>query len=225
MENDEILLKKDYFETSFKKQDVTSLPDYKKWYSYKKKEKKEIVRCPICWSYETFIEPTNHICQCCSKEYCQKCLKIIVEGEVKHDHERGCCSKFKGLIDDIIEFGGEEDWKEPQFYILTAIIFLFGTPTLFSYKYFKFFQKNNIIENDCVHNFFRISNLFANIIYIILFNFTYLSIFLIVFLPSIFWFKYFKIIMNNWMEVIYELEVDEIPITELTVCGKGFRFY
>ncbi len=143
MENDEILLKKDYFETSFKKQDVTSLPDYKKWYSYKKKEKKEIVRCPICWSYETFIEPTNHICQCCSKEYCQKCLKIIVEGEVKHDHERGCCSKFKGLIDDIIEFGGEEDWKEPQFYILTAIIFLFGTPTLFSYKYFKFFQKNN----------------------------------------------------------------------------------
>ncbi len=82
-----------------------------------------------------------------------------------------------------------------------------------------------IIENDCVHNFFRISNLFANIIYIILFNFTYLAIFLVVFLPSIFWFKYFKIIMNNWMEVIYELEVDEIPITELTVCGKGFRFY
>lgn len=224
MENSEKLLQSDVFGTSFRKQDITKDPSFQQWYSTKEKEKKKIVRCPICWSYEIFIKPTNHICQNCSKEYCQKCLKIIVVGEKQHDHDRSCCSKFKGLIDDIIEFGSEEEWKEPYLYVLTSLLFLFGTPIMFTIKYFQYFGKHNIIDNDCVHLFFRILNLFTNIIYSILFFFWYFAIFFIVFLPGLFWFKYFKIIMNNWMEV-YQFEVDEIPITELTVCGRGFQFY
>ena len=224
MENDGTLLKKDYFGTSFRKQDVTNLPSFKKWYSVKKSENKKIVKCPICWSYEVFEIPSNHKCLNCSKEYCQKCLKIIVEGELRHNHQRSCCSKFHGLIEDIIDFGGGVDWKEPKLYVLTALLFLFGTPVMFTVKYFQYFGKHNVIENDCVHGFFRILNLFTNIIYSILFTFIYFGIFFIIFLPSIFYPYYFKIIMNNWMEV-YEFEVDEIPITELTVCGRGFKYY
>ena len=224
MENDETLLKSDVFGTSYKKEDVTTLPSFNIWYSAKEKENKKIVKCPICWSYEVFVRPSNHICQNCSKEYCQNCFKIIVEGELEHDHERTCCSKFKGLIDDIIDFGGGQEWKEPYLYVLTSLLFIFGTPIMLTVKYFKFFGKNNIIDNNCVHNFFRTLNLFCNIIYSILFYFIYCSIFFIAFLPSLFWFKYFKIIMNNWMEV-YKFEVDEIPITELTVNGRGFQYY
>lgn len=224
MENNETLLKNEFFPTSFDKEDVTNSPSFKKWYSIKKAEKKKIVKCPKCWSYEIFVKPSNHKCLKCSKEYCQKCLKIIVEGELKHDHERGCCSKFRGLIEDIIDYGGGEDWKEPKIIILISLLFLFGTPTMFTVKYFRFFCKNNIIENDCVHLFFRILNLFSNIIYSIIFTISYFWIFFIFFLPSLFCPVYFKIIINNWFEV-YDFEVDEIPITELTVCGKGFKYY
>ena len=224
MENDELMLKSDVFGTSYKKEDVTTLPLFNIWHSAKEKENKKIVRCPICWSYEVFIEPSNHVCQNCSKEYCQKCLKIIVQGELKHDHERNCCSKFKGLVEDIIDFGGGEEWKEPYLYVLTSLLFIFGIPIMFTVKYFNYFGKNNIIDNGCVHNFFRILNLFCNIIYSILFYFFYCSIFFVIFLPSLFWCKYYKIIMNNWMEV-YKFEVDEIPITDLTVNGRGFAYY
>ena len=224
MENISSLLQKDIFPASFKREDLTKLPSFQEWSSLKKKEKKKIIRCPICWGYEIFVEPTNHKCEICSKEYCQKCLKIIVAGEVQHDHERGCCSKFRGLIEDIIEYGGGEDWKEPQLYLLTSLLFIFGTPIMFTVKYYKYFKSNNIIDNNCVHGFFTFLNLIANIIYSILFYFFYLEIFFTIFIPSIFCPQYFKIIMNNWMEV-YEFGVDEIPITELTVNGRGFRFY
>ena len=36
MENEEALLVVDFFKTSFKKQDVTTLPSYKKWIEIKK---------------------------------------------------------------------------------------------------------------------------------------------------------------------------------------------
>jgi hypothetical protein len=224
MENQEVLLKNDNFPAEFKSQDLTKLSSFQKWYALKKKENKKIVQCPCCSGYEIYVEPTNHKCKNCSKEYCQKCFKVIVPDEVRHDHERGCCSKFRGLIEDMIDYGGGLEWKEPQLYICTALLFIFGTPFMLTVKYYQFYGDNLIIDSYCTNEFFRICNLFTNIIYCILFNFMYMTIFLIAFIPGIFWPLYFKIIMHNWMEV-YEFGIDEIPITELTVRGRGFKYY
>ena len=79
---------KNYFRTSFNKEDVSNLPMFKKWLSLQEKEGKTVVRCPHCWGYEIFIIPSNHRCIMCRKLYCQKCLKPCVENEVIHDHER-----------------------------------------------------------------------------------------------------------------------------------------
>ena len=223
MENEENFLKKDEFPAQFKRQDVTKIPSFKQWKQVKEKEGKKIVRCPICWGYEIFVEPTNHFCKNCGEEYCQKCLKICVEDEVQHDH-KGCCRKFCSLVDVIIDFGENTEWREPKEYFYTTLLFLFGTPSMFTVKYFQFFKENAIIDNFCVHLLFTILNLIANICYSIIYTILYFEIFFIIFFPSIFWYKYFKIIIDNWM-MVYEYGVDECPITELTVCGRGYRYY
>ena len=60
MENEDIFLTQEYFKSSYKKEDVTSLPSYKKWIKIKEEQEKKIVKCPWCWGYEVFKEPTNH---------------------------------------------------------------------------------------------------------------------------------------------------------------------
>ena len=99
MENEEQTLSIEFFKTSYNKEDITNLPAFKKWKEEREKEGKKIVRCPICWGYEVFEEPTNHNCQCCGRVYCQHCLKPCVEDEVEHDYERSCCNKFKSLVE------------------------------------------------------------------------------------------------------------------------------
>ena len=96
---------------------------------------------------------------------------------------------------------------------------------MFTYRYYKFFEKNKIINNDCVHGFYKYMNLFVNILtccstlYL-----TYLEFFLLLFLPSIFP-CYFYFIYFNWDFAIDELGVDETPILELTVRGRGYDLY
>ena len=45
----------------------------------------------------------------CKNIYCQKCLQKCVEDEVIHDHNRGCWSKFCGLINVMIDWGKDAD--------------------------------------------------------------------------------------------------------------------
>ena len=107
----------------------------------------------------------------CQKLYYQKCLKPCVEDEVRHDHERSCCSKFKGLI-RIMKDWGEDAGQYPDIdnCLLTkaALVFVFGNHVLYSIKYFQFFKKNKIIEDDCTHGLFMYVNLIANIFFIVL---------------------------------------------------------
>ena len=223
MESDATLLKSDAFPASFHRQDVRQLPSFQRWEEVKKKEGKKIVKCPICFGYETFEEPTNHICKNCGEEYCQQCLKKIVEDEVQHDHY-GCCKKFCNLMRVIYSFGKNTQWREPKLYVYTTLLFLFGTPLMFSIKYFKFFLKNKATEGAWAHWLFTFMNLIANICYSIIYHMIFFEISFIIFLPGIFCWPYFKTIMNNWM-VVYEYDVDECPITELTVCGRGYAYY
>ena len=98
METSDQLITSEYYKTSYEKEDVSNLPQFKKWKKERENEGQKIVKCPNCWGYEIFVEPTNHICKMCEKEYCQYCLQKCVEDEVQHDHERGCCSKFCSLV-------------------------------------------------------------------------------------------------------------------------------
>ena len=226
MENEEQLISKDYFKTSYNKEDITKLPAFKQWKKERENEGEKIVRCPICWGYEVFIEPTNHRCPMCNGLYCQYCLHPCVEDEVEHDHERTCCNKFCSLVELMIGEGKTGGRKPPCNKLLkVSLIFIFGNPFMFTYRYFKFFEKNKIINNDCVHGFFKYMNLFANILtccstlYL-----TYLEFFLLIFLPSIFP-CYFYFIYFNWDFAIDELEVDETPLLEITVRGRGYDLY
>jgi len=223
MENDETLLVMDFFKTSFKKQDVTTLPSYKRWIEIKKQQGKTVVRCPRCWGYEVFVEPTNHECPMCHEDYCQKCLKPCVEDEVQHDHNRSCCSKFKGLIDIMISWGKDAD-ATPMEYLKASLIFIFGNHFMYSLKYYNFFKENKIVDNESVASFFTYMNLFTNFIYCIVFNIAFIEFFFFLFFPSIFIPCYFKFITFNWL-VVLEFGVDESPITELTVRGKGYDMY
>ena len=223
MEIEENFLKNDTFPSQFKGQDVTKLPSFNQWKNAKKKENKEIVKCPICWGYEIFIEPTNHICENCGGKYCQKCLKICVEGEKIHDHTTSFCSKLCYLIDQIIKFGNGDNWGDPRDYLFATFIFLFGTNIMFTMKYFYFFKENKIIDS-CTHGFFTYMNLFTNILYCLVFYIWYFELFFIIFSPSLICYKYFKIIMENWMIVIEDMDVGECPITDITVRGKGGYF-
>ena len=223
MENDEIILTLDYFKSSYKKENVTNLPAYKEWIKAKNDEGKKVVRCPWCWGYETFKEPTNHTCPICKNIYCQKCLQKCVEDEVEHDHERGCCSKFCGLIDIMIDWGKNAD-ATPWEYLKASLIFIFGNHVLYTMKYYNFFKKNPIIDTECVHSFFKYINLFVNIIYCIVFNISFFEFFFVLFFPGIFIPCYFKFITYNWL-VVLDFEVDQSPITELTVRGRGYDMY
>ena len=192
----------------------------------KRKRRKKIVRCPICWGYEIFVEPTNHDCKCCGGVYCQYCLHPCVEDEVEHDHERSCCDKFCSLIDLMINEGKvEEDKPECSELLKVSLIFIFGNPFMFTSGYYKFFKNNKIIDNDCVHSLYKFCNLFVNLITACgIFYLTWVEFFLLIFLPS-FIPCYFFFIFYNWKFTINNLEVDETPLLELTVRGRGYDLY
>ena len=125
-EEDEIVnLKSDIFQTSFKNQDVTKLPAFKKWKKEKEKEGKNVVRCPICFSYEIFVSPTNHECNICGKEYCQQCFKICVSGEVNHDHKNNYCEKICSLINALFESICEDFVKNYGYAVKQIFILLY----------------------------------------------------------------------------------------------------
>ena len=224
MENEEKLLSVKYFKTSYNKEDITKLPEFKKWKEEREKEGKKIVRCPICWGYEVFVEPTNHYCQCCGKVYCKYCLHPCVADEVEHDHDKSCCDKFCDIVEVAIpskNYLGEYECSE---LLKITLIFIFGNPIMFTGKYFKFFHTNKVIDNDCVNSFFKYCNLFVNIITTCgIFYFAWLALFLLIFIPSIIPFYYY-IIIYNWEFVIKHLDVDQTPILELTVNGRGYEY-
>ena len=58
-----------------------------------------------------------------------------------------------------------------------CLTFIFGNHVLYTYKYFRFFKKNQIIDNINVHKFFMYINLFVNIIYCIVFNIAFFEFF------------------------------------------------
>ena len=163
----------------------------------------------------------------CNNLYCQKCLQPCVKNEVQHDHERSCWSKFKGLIEIMMVWGNSADIGRnilKSDLIKASFIFIFGNHVLYTMKYFNFFKKNKIIENDFVHGFFMYMNLLSNILYCIVFNIFFFEFFFLLFFPAFFIRCYYKFIVFNWL-VVLEFEVDESPITELTVRGKGYDMY
>ena len=222
---EEDFLNQDFFRPKYKNQDLTKNADFKAWANQKKKDGEKIVKCPICGGYEVLVEKTNHTCLCCNGEYCQGCLKKIIEDEVEHDHERGCCNKFCSLLELIFDYGGSTDWHEPSLYIYMTLLFLFGTPTLFTIKYFNFFKKNYVTDTGCVHWIFTVLNLIANICYSIVYTILYTQISFIIFSPTIIYYKFIKIIVENWVYVVKHYDVGECPITELTVKGRGYGLY
>ena len=225
MENEEQTLSKEYFKTSYNKEDITNHPEFKKWKEEREKEGQKVVRCPICWGYEVFVEPTNHDCRCCGGVYCQYCLHPCVEDEVEHEHDRSCCNKFKSVIEVSMPPRNELDEYECSLLLKIALIYLFGNPIMFTAGYYKFFKENKIIDNDCVHSFFKFCNLFVNIFTACsIFYLTWVEFFLLLFLPSVVP-CYFFFIFNNWKFLIENLEIDETPLLELTVRGRGYDLY
>ena len=231
-ENQDILLQKNYYKTDFAKQDVTNIPSFIKWKEYQTKNNIKLVKCPVCWTYEKYTKSYLHSCINCEHYYCQRCLKIL-DDDRRHEHQLDCCDEgciicCKTCCSDCCEgtgdllcliFGECEDsvWNRTfcEYFLLT-LLFLFGTPILFTIKYFKFFLKNKVIDNDCAHWFFTILNLLTNIIYCFLFTFFYIGISFVIFSPSILIYKYIKLIAGNWYYV-YHYEIDECPIVQLTV--------
>ena len=225
MEDISVTYSRDCFKTSFDKEDLSKSPAFKEWLALQKKEGIKVVRCPHCWGYEKFVVPSNHKCTMCNRLYCQKCLKPCVQDEVRHDHERTCCSKLKGLIETMKDWGsGPADDMTCCLLFGTSLVFIFGNHVLYTIKYFKFFQKNKIIDSECTHNFFKYLNLFANICYCIINTVLFIEFFSLLFFPAIFIICYFRFLIYNWV-IVLEFEVDESPITELTVRGKGYGLY
>ena len=230
MENEENeeknnLIQINVFKTSFKRQDVTNMPSFQKWNEEGKKRGLIIVRCPSCWSYEISEKSYEHKCQVCGEYYCQKCL-MIVEKDRNHESYcikngcticcKNCCNAFCELVVAIFgEFSGK--WRLKWYeYFLMILLFLFGTPIMFTIKYFKFFLDNPITDNYCVHKFFTFLNLMSNILYCIIYNLFYFGISFIIFFPSFIYFPTIKLIANSW-SFIYDSDVNDVPITELTV--------
>ena len=233
MENEENELKLDTFKSNFERQDISKLPSFKKWKDYKKKEGKEVVKCPKCWGYEVLVEPTNHKCENCGQIYCQKCLKICVDGEIQHNHERNYCSKFCTLFEYLFSESCHDCCinccdcnicRNTKRNFKITLLFLFGSPGMFTIKYYQFFKNNKIRESNCVHWFFTYLNLITNIIYSIIFNILSIELFSVILFPSIFCLPYYEIIMYNWEYVYERLDVGQCPITELTVKGRGYNF-
>ena len=97
---------------------------------------------------------------------------------------------------------------------------------MFTIKYYKFFnnEEHKIRKNNCIHWFFTILNLITNIIYCVIYNLFSMELFFVLFFPCIFCPTYYEIITYNW-KYVYDFGVDECPITELTVRGRGYRYY
>ena len=57
MENEEELISKYYFKTSYKKEDVSKLPAFNKWKKERESEGEKVVRCPNCWDMNYLL---NH---------------------------------------------------------------------------------------------------------------------------------------------------------------------
>ena len=223
MENDEELLVKDYFKTSFKKQDISNLPAFKKWKSERESEGKKVVRCPNCFGYEIFKGPHIYSCQMCNQDYCQECLKKCIEGENDHHHELGCCGFFCELLKAMIDFGCYIDHdKECSQIFKISLIFVFGNPFMYTFKYFKFYDTNKIIDNNWVHCFYKYMNLFVNLLTVCsILYITYLEFFLFLFFPSIVP-CYLFFIVDNWELAVEDMDVGETPLLECTVRGKGY---
>jgi hypothetical protein len=153
-------------------------------------------------------------------------ISTVVEDEVEHDHSRGCCDKFCSLVELMIGEGKVEGPKPPCSDLLKiSLIFIFGNPFMFTYRYYKFFNGNKIIDNDCVHNLFIFANLFVNIITACgIFYFSWLALFILLFIPSVVP-CYFYFIYYNWDFLIDNLDLDETPLLELTVRGRGYDLY
>ena len=222
MENEEEILVKEYFKTSFKKEDITKLPAFKQWKSERESEGKKVVRCPNCYGYEIFYQPNIRSCAMCNGRYCQHCLKPCVVGEY-HNHRMNCCQKLCNLLRDMIDFGCRINCDMECSKILrNSLIFVFGNPFMYTYKYYKFYNTNKIIDNDCVHGFYQIMNLFVNILTICsTLYITYLEFFLLLFIPSIVP-CYLFFIVENWDIAIDDMDVGETPILECTVRGRGY---
>ena len=235
MENEEAeennLLDLNLFKTSFKKQDVTKQLNYKKWDEARKKKGINVVRCPICWSYEKNNNNYHHKCKVCKEVYCQKCLKILVNGR-RHDHPLDCCKYgcrdccvdcCSGEICTILGYIFDEcsnSWNHDCYdYFLMILIFLFGLPIMFTIKYFRFFTEYRVIDSCCPHSFFTVLNLMANIIYCFLYSLFYFEISFILFAPTIIYFGNIKFIGNN-MHYVYNYSISEMPLIEYTVRAR-----
>ena len=110
-------------------------------------------------------------------------------------------------------------------YINISLIFVFGNPFMFTHKYYKFFRDNKIIENECVSIFFTYINLFVNLLTACSIFYLYWCLLcFIIFLPSIIP-CYFFIIYENWDMLVKSFDIDEIPIAEFTVRGRGYGYY
>ena len=105
-----------------------------------------------------------------------------------------------------------------------CFVFIFGNHVLYTKKYFDFFKKNRIIDNDGVHKFFMYLNLLANILYCYVYNIAYFEFFFLLYSPAFFFKCYYRFIAFNWI-IVLEFEVDQSPITELTVRGRGYDMY
>ena len=121
---------------------------------YKKKGNKKI-KCPVCWSFEISRNEIGHYCENCGELYCQKYLKYL--GEREHNHplenfcEEGCLircvncysicwEEICDLIDLLLKYY-KKDLKCWQIFLL-IILFVFGTPKMFTIKYLIFFCYN-----------------------------------------------------------------------------------
>ena len=224
-QSEENLIAQDFFPSAFKKQDITKSPAFNTWKNAKIEEGKKIVKCPACFGYEVFVAPTKHQCLCCKEVYCQKCLEKCVRFDRKHNHDKTFCQKLCYVINLVIDYGSSSEWNEPWEYLYTIPLFIFGTPILFTIKYFNFFMENSFIDNDCVQKFFAFLNLLSNAFYSIAYTIIYTEISLILLSPTIIYYRFFKIIIDNWMYVAYELDVGSCPITELTVRGTGYGYH
>ena len=238
MENEEAeennLLDLNLFKTSFKKQDVTKQLNYQKWDEARKKKGIKVVRCPICWSYEKNNNNYHHKCKVCKEVYCQKCLKILVNGR-RHDHPLDCCKYgcrdccvdcCSGCWGEICTLLGyifgecSNTWNHDCYdYFLMILIFLFGLPIMFTIKYFRFFTEYRVIDSCCPHWFFTVLNLMANIIYCFLYSLFYFEISFILFAPTIIYFGNIKFIGNN-MYYVYKYSISEMPLIEYTVRAR-----
>ena len=104
------------------------------------------------------------------------------------------------------------------------MIFVFGNPFIYTYKYFKFYDDNKIIDNGCVHIFYKYMKIFVNILTICFSLYiTYLEYFLLLFIPSIVP-CYLFFIVENWELAIDDMDVGETPLLELTVRGRDYGF-